>query len=117
MYIDDGIAGEKWFQKVAFIQNLMLNDLASAGLTVNFKKSSLVIEKQKTWLGFLINTENMHFEVPERKIQKILDLLKTTPNQHNLRQKDRQNSGITSVNVHSHRSTRSSSLKTDAQIY
>ena len=77
MYIDDGIAGEKSFQKVASIRNIMLHDLASAGLTINIKKSSLIPEKHKTWLGFLINTENMHFEVPERKIEKILDLLRT----------------------------------------
>ena len=71
MYIDDGIAGESSYSSLIRSRDAMLKDMHSAGLTVNFKKSSLDPEKQKTWLGFIIDTESMKFEVPMSKIQKV----------------------------------------------
>ena len=75
MYIDDGISGEKSYQKMIEIRKIILRDLWSAGLTVNFKKSSLKPERKKKWLGFIIDTESMKFEVPEEKIRKVLEAI------------------------------------------
>uniref|UniRef100_A0A7M5WT73 Reverse transcriptase domain-containing protein n=1 Tax=Clytia hemisphaerica TaxID=252671 RepID=A0A7M5WT73_9CNID len=75
MYLDDGIVGDNSYFSLIQTRDLMLNDMRSAGLTVNFEKSSLEPEKNKTWLGFIIDTENMNFEVPTPKIQKVLKLI------------------------------------------
>eukprot|EP00111_Clytia_hemisphaerica_P013786 TCONS_00040574-protein len=75
MYLDDGIIGNNSYNSLITMRDLVLNDLQSAGLTVNFTKSSLVPGRTKTWLGFEINTVDMNFEVPASKIQKLLKLI------------------------------------------
>eukprot|EP00111_Clytia_hemisphaerica_P022459 TCONS_00066021-protein len=67
MYLDDGILGCSSFSKMTENRIVILRDLWSAGLTLNLKKSSLKPERQKIWLGFIVDTENMIFEVPEEK--------------------------------------------------
>lgn len=78
MYIDDGIAGDDSFDAVMKIRNKMLRDLLESGLTVNFDKSSLTPEREKIWLGFIVNTSTMNFEVPETKIEKLCDLIEAS---------------------------------------
>uniref|UniRef100_A0A7M5XJR3 Reverse transcriptase domain-containing protein n=1 Tax=Clytia hemisphaerica TaxID=252671 RepID=A0A7M5XJR3_9CNID len=75
MYLDDGIAGDSSHFSLIRSRDRMLQDMQSAGLTVNFEKSSLEPEKRKTWLGFIIDTEKMKFEVPTTKILKVQNLL------------------------------------------
>jgi len=41
--------------------------MQSAGLTVNFEKSSLEPKKRKTWLGFIIDTEKKEIRSPNNK--------------------------------------------------
>ncbi|XP_066927319.1 uncharacterized protein [Clytia hemisphaerica] len=75
MYLDDGIAGDSSHFSLIRSRDRMLQDMQSAGLTVNFEKSSLEPEKRKTWLGFIIDTEKMKLEVPTTKILKVQNLL------------------------------------------
>ena len=75
MYLDDGIAGDNSYESLIQSRNMMLTDLDSAGLTVNFEKSSLEPERRKTWLGFIIDTIDMIFEVPTSKVERVLGLI------------------------------------------
>uniref|UniRef100_A0A7M5UXS3 Reverse transcriptase domain-containing protein n=1 Tax=Clytia hemisphaerica TaxID=252671 RepID=A0A7M5UXS3_9CNID len=71
MYLDDGIAGEKNFDKAISNRSIILRDLWAAGLTINFQKSSLRPEQRKSWLGFIIDTTKMTFTVPEVKLERL----------------------------------------------
>ena len=56
----------------AFIQR---KDLASSGLLVNEEKSHWVPMQVGEWLGFVINTISMTFQIPEKKVCKLKRLL------------------------------------------
>ena len=75
MYLDDGIACGYPESIMIEHRDIMTYDLKSAGLTVNVKKSSLEPEKEKEWIGFRINTEEMKIYVPLPKLEAVLHLI------------------------------------------
>ena len=56
----------------AFIQR---KELDSSGLLVNEEKSHWVPMQVGEWLGFVINTISMTFQIPEKKVCKLKRLL------------------------------------------
>lgn len=78
MYLDDGISGVKSYQTLVKNRSIMLCDMWLAGLTVNFKKSSLKPQQRKIWIGFIIDTKSMNFEVPEEKIKRVLSSISSS---------------------------------------
>lgn len=79
VYIDDGISGAKdeiSAQAASFIQK---KDLALSGLKSNESKSEWEPRQVGQWLGIIIDTIHMIFQVPSPKLEKlkrvILDIL------------------------------------------
>ena len=77
LYLDDGISGAYTFNESIKTLYEVLKDLASAGLTINERKSILEPVQTGKWLGFVINTKTMEFSVPEQKIEKLINMIKS----------------------------------------
>ena len=71
VYIDDGINIAASYKKCEFITRIIVNDLISAGFTINTEKSRLQPTQVGEWLGSVINTRDMTFSVPQGKIDKL----------------------------------------------
>ena len=78
IYLDDGIFGNKSFNKTTEEMNLIVKDLQSAGLTLNTKKCVLI--QRSEWLGFIIDTIKMEFSIPHRKISHLEKLIENILN-------------------------------------
>ena len=71
VYIDDGIrgAGDRISAKAASL--IQRGDLKRSGLKCNESKSDLEPRKIGQWLGCIIDTIRMIFQVPSQKIEKL----------------------------------------------
>ena len=70
VYLNDGISGHP--ERVgavaaSFVQN---KDRTLAGFVPNDEKCHCQPMQVGEWLGLIINTINVHFEIPPRKIEK-----------------------------------------------
>ena len=71
VYLDDGISGQRDYvsaQAASLIQHL---DLASSGFIPNESKSHWDPVQVGEWLGFVINTIQFMFQIPEAKLAKL----------------------------------------------
>ena len=75
IYLDDGFNTGPTFQDCEATTRTIVKDLESAGFVINIKKSSLVPRQVGEWLGTTINSTDMSFSVPERKIADLRRLL------------------------------------------
>ena len=72
IYIDGGIAASRSFELAKTAGELVKNDLVSAGLVINVKKSDFNPKTKGKWLGTITDTIKMTFTVPSEKINKLL---------------------------------------------
>ena len=75
VYIDDGIFGSPRKLVTAYACLQIRDDLENAGFTINEEKSHLYPTQVGRWLGFIIDTVDFQFKVPEDKLSKLITLL------------------------------------------
>ena len=75
IYLDDGIFGSLRKTLTEKQKEIILQDLAMAGFTVNFEKSQMTPSTTGKWLGFEINTESMLFKVPLKKMKSLINII------------------------------------------
>ena len=88
VYIDDGISGvaDRTSAKAAsFIQR---KDLLSSGLKVNEAKSDWEPRQLGQWLGIIINTIHMTFQVPSSKLERLKSAIRDVLGCQNVPVKD-----------------------------
>jgi hypothetical protein len=71
IYLDDGIGAKSGSQSTKSAGENMLSDLHRSGFIVNIEKSDFEPTQVGEWLGFVVNTRQMKFFLPDKKIQKI----------------------------------------------
>ena len=76
IYIDDGFGSrqDKCSATAAIIQR---KELSSSGLLCNEEKSHWTPMQIGEWLGFVIDTISMSFQIPEKKVSKLEGLLES----------------------------------------
>ena len=77
IYLDDDIFGSFLKDIVAAQCSIITRDLHDAGFTLNEEKFILYPVQKATWFGFVINTMDFTFSVPDEKLQKLQNLLTT----------------------------------------
>ena len=70
VFIDDGISGHERKLDAIAASAIQQADLKNSGLTSNQDKCDWIPRQLGEWLGFIIDTVNMRFQVPESKIKK-----------------------------------------------
>ena len=88
VYIDDGISGvaDRTSAKAASI--IQRKDLLSSGLKVNEAKSDWEPRQLGQWLGIIINTIQMTFQVPSSKLERLKSSLRDVLGCQNVPVKD-----------------------------
>ena len=74
-YLDDGISGHPDIVSASAASLIHQKDLDKSGLKVNLDKSNWHPRRIGEWLGLIINTIQMVFQVPRAKIDKLKRLL------------------------------------------
>ena len=74
IYIDDGICVAKSFKACNKAGKLLLSDLTRAGFIVNLKKSVWIPTNRIQFLGFSVDTNQMTYTVPDKKLEVFLNL-------------------------------------------
>ena len=88
VYIDDGISGvaDRTSAKAASI--IQRKDLLSSGLKVNEAKSDWEPRQLGQWLGIIINTIQMPFQVPSSKLERLKSAIRDVLGCQNVPVKD-----------------------------
>ena len=71
VYLDDGISGQHDYVSARAASLIQRSDLASSGFIPNESKSQWEPVQVGEWLGFLINTIQFMFQIPEAKLAKL----------------------------------------------
>ena len=69
IYLDDGINGHSSYD---LCKTATESDLNKSGFVINYEKRDFQPKQLGEWLGTMINTKNMTFYIPERKVEKLL---------------------------------------------
>ena len=80
VYLDDGISGSRDYISARAASNIQRSDLASAGFVTNEEKSNWEPVQIGEWLGFLINTIRLTFQIPPKKLEKLRSSLELLVN-------------------------------------
>ena len=75
LYLDDGISGHPDKPSAIAASLIHQRDLDSAGLKIQEKKSNWEPRQIGEWLGLMINTINMTFQVPRAKTERLKKIL------------------------------------------
>ena len=75
VYLDDGFGSEPDRTSAVAAAFIQRKELDSSGLLVNEEKSHWDPMQVGEWLGFVINTISMTFQIPEKKVCKLKRLL------------------------------------------
>ncbi|KAK3743496.1 hypothetical protein QZH41_011509, partial [Actinostola sp. cb2023] len=75
VYLDDGFASQPDRLSALAASSIQQQDLKSSGLVCNEEKSHWNPMQVGEWLGFIINTVAMQFQVPAKKLSKLKGLL------------------------------------------
>ena len=75
VYLDDGFGSEPDRTSAVAAAFIQRKELDSSGLLVNEEKSHWDPIQVGEWLGFVINTISMTFQIPEKKVCKLKRLL------------------------------------------
>ena len=73
VYLDDGISGSRDYISARAASNIQRSDLASAGFVTNEEKSNWEPVQIGEWLGFLINTIWLTFQIPPKKLELLVN--------------------------------------------
>ena len=86
-YIDDSLILAYSFEECVRATNRLRELLIELGFTVNTEKSSLVPKQEITFLGYILNSNEMTVQPTEKKRSKLLDLAKKllTKKEHKIR--------------------------------
>lgn len=71
VYLDDEISGQRDYVSAQAASLIQHSDLASSGFIPNESKSHWDPVQVGEWLGFLINTIQFMFQIPEAKLAKL----------------------------------------------
>ena len=71
VYLDDGFNIASSYRLSQEKTSIMVNDLSRAGFLINYKKSNLVPSQIGEWVGTTINSVNMSYAVPTRKVESL----------------------------------------------
>ena len=71
LYIDDGINGHRSYHEALQAGNTVFHDITMSGFMINVEKSDFQPKQTGEWLGTIIDTRDMTFTIPERKIKKL----------------------------------------------
>ena len=71
VYLDDGPTSQPDLLSVQVTSCIQQQDLESAGFLCNRDKSHLEPMQIGDWLGFVIDTISMKFQIPPKKVDKI----------------------------------------------
>ena len=80
VYLDDGISGSRDYISASAASNIQRSDLASEGFVTNEEKSNWEPVQIGEWLGFLINTIRLTFQIPPKKLEKLRSSLELLVN-------------------------------------
>lgn len=80
VYLDHGISGSRDYISARAASNIQRSDLASAGFVTNEEKSNWEPVQIGEWLGFLINTIRLTFQIPAKKLEKLRSSLELLVN-------------------------------------
>lgn len=75
VYLDDGLTSQPDLLSAQVASSIQQQDLESAGFLCNRDKSHLEPMRIGDWLGFVIDTISMKFQIPPKKVDKISNLL------------------------------------------
>ena len=75
VYLDDGFGSQLDQCSATAAAVIQKRELNSSGFLVNEDKSHWVPVQIGEWLGFVINTIAMTFQIPEAKVRKLKSLL------------------------------------------
>ena len=75
VYLDDGFGSQPERTSAVAAAYIQRKDLASSGFLVNEEKSHWVPMQVGEWLGFVIDTISMTFQMPEKKVCKLKRVL------------------------------------------
>ena len=81
IYLDDGINGHSSYNLCKTATEQIISDLNKSGFVINYEKSDFEPKQVGEWLGTIINTKNMTFYIPERKIEKLKNIIESTVNE------------------------------------
>ena len=71
VYLDDGISGQRNYASARAASLVHRSDLASSSFVINESKSCWEPVQVGEWLGFLINSIQFTFQIPESKLAKL----------------------------------------------
>lgn len=80
VYIDDGISGAKDLLTAKAASAIQRKDLSLSGLKANEAKTDWQPRQIGQWLGFIIDTIRMIFQVPPKKLEKLKGAIKDVLN-------------------------------------
>ena len=72
IYIDDLMVAARTYEECLYMKFFAVDVLARAGWVINLDKGQMP-SQAAVYLGFVLDTENMVFLLPEEKVAKILD--------------------------------------------
>ena len=75
VYLDDGLTSQPDLLSAQVASSIQQQDLESASFLCNRDKSHLEPMQIGDWLGFVIDTISMKFQIPPKKVDKISNLL------------------------------------------
>ena len=77
VYLDDGLGSQSDKLPTSAASIMQRKDLDASGFLSNEEKLHWTPMQIGEWLGFIINTMSMHFSIPEKKVNKLKNLLKS----------------------------------------
>ena len=77
IYLDDGFGSRQDKCSATSASIIQRKELSSSGLLCNEEKSHWTPMQIGEWLGFVIDTISMSFQIPEKKVSKLKGLLES----------------------------------------
>ena len=71
IYLDDGVGSRQDKCSATAASIIQRKELSSSGLLCNEEKSHWTPMQIGEWLGFVIDTISMSFQIPEKKVSKL----------------------------------------------
>jgi hypothetical protein len=75
IYLDDGLCSQPDKISASATSLIQRKELRSSGLLCNEEKSNWTPMQVGKWLGFIINTIAMTFVIPQKKVEKLKQIL------------------------------------------
>ena len=77
VYLDDGLGAAAGSERALHASNFVQSTLKQAGFVLNTEKSTLKPTQRLKWLGFVVDLAQGQIEVPDDKLVRLLDTLRS----------------------------------------